>query len=580
MIVLSPWRSLIARSVLLALGVGGVAWAAAIDVSGGIIVNTGWGRVSSRNPVNPFLIGAVALLCYVAVFRRHAEADVRRASVALRPRTLAAVLAVVALAIGIRWGTFVATGADASGYVSQAELWLHGQLTTPLPEWARDAEWPNAVWSATPLGYRPGEPSYSMVPTYSPGLPMVMAAFQAIGGRDAVYYVVPCFGALTVWVTYLLGARLAGPWAGLLGALLMLVSPTFLIMLIQPMSDVPAAALWGLALWAASRGAAGSAAGAGVAVALAILIRPNVAPLAGVIALVLWSTSAARVRDLAWFAAAAVPGAIAIALINANLYGSPLRSGYGPLEALYALDRVWPNFVLYGGWLIGAETPLMLLGLTAPFVLPKNPERRRPVTLIAIVFPLAVFAHYLPYFVFEVWWYLRFLLPAYPPLLAATGAVIVTVLQRMSRPVLPIAVTALIVCGVALHGVKYSDAFILERQERRYMRVADYVAQLPDRSVFVTLVHSGSIRYYTGRDVLRWEWVEPWSLDPAIAYLRARGHDVYVIADDADAEGFRTRFANTRTLRDVEQALAADLGNVRVYAVAGSSPIVAPPMVW
>ena len=179
------------------------------------------------------------------------------------------------------------------------------------------------------------------VPTYSPGLPIAMALFQAIGGRGAVYYVVPIFGALTVWITYLLGTRFAGQWAGLLGALLMLTSPTFLIMLVQPMADVPTAALWGIALWAAWHGGSASAAAAGAAAAVAIVVRPNIAPLAGIIGLVVAARPSARLRDLLWFGAALVPAVAAIALLNAYLYGSPLRSGYGTLDtALFAGTRV------------------------------------------------------------------------------------------------------------------------------------------------------------------------------------------------------------------------------------------------
>ncbi len=67
---------------------------------------------------------------------------------------------------------------------------------------------------------------------------------------------------------------------------------------------------------------------------------------------------------------------------------------------------------------------------------------------------------------------------------------------------------------------------------------------------------------------------------PAVEYLRARGHDVYVVEDDGDVEGFTRRFANTNTVRDLARTLPATLGGVRVYAVGGSSPVVAPPVVW
>jgi hypothetical protein len=545
-------------------------WAGVIATSGGVVLDTSWGRLSSRNPVNPYVIGALALLCYVAAFRRHAEADARRGSALLRPRALAALLAVVALGVGTCWGTFVASGSDASGYVSQAQMWLRGELTTRAPEWTRNAPWQDAVWSSAPLGYRPDDVTGAIVPIYSPGLPLMMALFQAVGGPGAVYYVVPCFGALAVWMTFLLGARFAGPWAGLIGAILLLTSPTFLFMLVQPMSDVPTAALWALAMWAAARGSSRSAAGAGAAVAVAILTRPNVAPLAGVIALIVACRSSARGRDLFRFAAAAAVGPLAIAFLNAQWFGSPLRSGYGSLDVLYSIDRVWPNLVLYTGWLLGTETPFMLLGLTAPFVAARSGAERRVIALVAIVFPAMLLGLYLPYFVFETWVYLRFLLPAYPPLLAATGAVIVDLLRRTEHRVAAVAVAVLVVAAVALHGIRDPAAFRLENYERRVTRLAEYVRDLPPRAVFVSLLHSGSIRHYTGRDVLRWEVVDPLELDTAIAHIRKRGHAVYFVADPHEVSEFRKRFPASDVVRELERIVPVDLNGTLVFAISGT----------
>jgi hypothetical protein len=546
-----------------------VAWSAVIAISGGIILNTSWGRVSSRNPINPFVIGALALICYIAVFRQHAETDIRRASGFIRPRSLAVLVAIAALVIGIRWGTFVAAGSDASGYVSQARLWLHGELTMLAPEWARDAPWQDAGWSSAPLGYRPSEISYVLVPTYSPGLPIMMALFEAIGGPDAVYYVVPCLGMLTVWMTYLLGARLRGPWAGLIGALLMLTSPTFLAMLVQPMSDIPAAAWWSVALWAAARGSTLSVAGAGAAVAAAIVTRPNLAPLAGIIALLALATSSTRVRDFLCFAAAAAPGPVAIALLNAHLYGSPFRSGYGSLDVLYSFDRVWPNLVAYSQWLVAAETPLIFLGVAAPFIVAEDRAERRRMLIMAVVFPAAVIALYLPYFVFDVWVYLRFLLPAYPPLVAATGAVAVTLLRSARHRVPAIVAVVLVVAALAVHGLRHSAAFALQEDERRFRLVAEYVGELPPGAVFVSLLHSGSIRYYTGRDVLRWELVDPASLDTAIAHIRTRGHDVYFVGDPKEEIDFKKRFANSETARELDRAKPTVIAGTKVFALGG-----------
>ena len=106
-------------------------------------------------------------------------------------------VALAAAGLGLRFGTFAASGADSYGYVSQADLWLERRLIIDEPL-ADEAPWPNANWTLTPFGYRPGDDRGTMVPTYAPGLPMVMAVFKAVGGADAVFYVVPLLGALAV----------------------------------------------------------------------------------------------------------------------------------------------------------------------------------------------------------------------------------------------------------------------------------------------------------------------------------------------------------------------------------------------
>ena len=114
-------------------------------------------------------------------------------------------------------------------------------------------------------------------------------------------------------------------------------------MLVQPLSDVPAAALWGMALWVAARGGMASAAGAGAAVALAIVTRPNIAPLAVVVGLIVavrpgTAPRPARVRH------AVRTGSRGIALLNAHWYGSPLRSGYGSVDVLYRWNASGPTW--------------------------------------------------------------------------------------------------------------------------------------------------------------------------------------------------------------------------------------------
>jgi 4-amino-4-deoxy-L-arabinose transferase-like glycosyltransferase len=68
---------------------------------------------------------------------------------------------------------------------------------------------------------------------------MLMALALKIGGESAVYMVVPICAGLIVVLTYLIGARFAGPRTGFLAAVLLTCSPMFLFESLEPMSDIP-----------------------------------------------------------------------------------------------------------------------------------------------------------------------------------------------------------------------------------------------------------------------------------------------------------------------------------------------------
>ena len=117
----------------------------------------------------------------------------------------------------------------------------------------------------------------------------MMAAARTIAGRAGMFWIVPLMGGLAVWLTFVLGRRIGGAAAGLMAAVLLASSPVFLYQIVQPMNDVPAAALWLLALVLASRAAARpdwiSQAWTGAAAGAALVVRPNLLPLAAVTAL-------------------------------------------------------------------------------------------------------------------------------------------------------------------------------------------------------------------------------------------------------------------------------------------------------
>src|SRR5262245_381044 len=170
--------------------------------------------------------------------------------------------AAIVLWVGLTYGVRAAGGADAFGYVSESFLWLKGQLQVPQPLGA-EVPWPNGDGSLAPLGYRAGAARHTMVPTYSPGVPMVMALVTRLTGVCGPYLVTPWFGCVLVLATLGLAVRLTGDrLAGAIAAVFMAASPAFLFNYLVPWSDTPAAASWTAALLAVTWSSAPAAAAA------------------------------------------------------------------------------------------------------------------------------------------------------------------------------------------------------------------------------------------------------------------------------------------------------------------------------
>jgi hypothetical protein len=498
----------------------------------------------------------------------------------------AALLASAIVTVADRHGVFVAAGADSYGYVSQANLWAHGQLRVPQPIVRRlPADLTDAALS--PLGYRPaaivGLPG-AIVPTYPPGFPIVMAAFQRIGGAAAVYAVVPLLAGLTVWMTFVLGRRLGGGTAGLLSALLLATSPTFVANVLRPMADLPAAAWWTLALLAASHGMRWSAAVAGIATALAILTRPNLALLALVPAAgIVWDwwsdkpeRALARHRVVTFLATAAI-GPLVVAALNTFLYGSPLRSGYGALADLYALPAVPGNAARYGSWLLQTQSPIVVLALLAPVFGRRlvasafaDAPARMNLAWMSLAMMLAVIASYLPYESFDSWTYLRFLLPAYPPLAALTAVSLVAIARLAGRWRLPaLALEGVFIGWFGVHQIQARDVLEAPRDDWRYLTVGRDIARtLPDQAIIFAMQHSGSVRFYSNRLTVRYDEVRPDRLDSMVRDLRQRGFHSYLVLDDWEEPAYRAQFEGRSESGRLDWAPLAESGSptrVRIY---------------
>jgi hypothetical protein len=384
-----------------------------------------------------------------------------------------------------------------------------------------------------------------MVPTYAPGLPLIMAAALTLGACGP-YLVVPVFAALLVWLTFVWGRRVAGPLAGLIAALFILTSPTVVFQTLWPMSDVPSGAMWTAAAIAATTGTRRSAVAAGLLTAVALLIRPNLPLVALVIVFEVALTARGWERWIR-LAAAAVPVAIVamlVAVLNTAWFGAPGNSGYGPPRDLYSLASIMPNLARYPVWLWQSQTAWVLTALLplVPAIVRGVP--RAPVRM-AYLLTAATALSYLAYIPFEEWWYLRFMLPAAGAftVLMATG--IIGVARRLPRE-WGLAFAAVAVMSVVLHATSFTSdrsVFGIRGAERRYALVGDFISRsLPDSALVFTMQHSGAVRFYGGRLSLRYDNLDSEWVQDGPAELERLGYHPYLVIDDWETPEVKKRF--------------------------------------
>jgi hypothetical protein len=440
-------------------------------------------------------------------------------------------------------------GADSAGYLAQAQRWHDGTLHVPLPLAIPGV--PDA-WPQSGLGLRPDATGTATVPTYPPGLPWLEAVALRLGGEAVAVRLIPAGATMVALVAIWL---IAVPRAGHPGAAFAVATlatlPPFLFQALQPMSDVPALAAWLIALALAARSSAAALAGAVAATTLAILIRPNLAPLALAVtwqaAIPSLSGRAALRRALPIGIAAAV-GVAVVASVQAYLYGSPLQSGYGRASELFAVSYIPENLGLYAAWLReGVAWParvVLACGAAGLAVCAVRHATWRPLMLMGALAG-ALYVVYLP---FDSWTYLRFVLVALA--LAPLGvAHLLGSLQRSRHARWTFPVVALLVLAMVLPNLRRSRelaVFDVRAREYRYQAAGAFVRDhLPSGAVIVAAQHSASAPYYSGRPVIRPDLLSPDGFGALVAWAARERRPLVFVLDQAEPAALRQRFGDS-----------------------------------
>lgn len=558
-------------------------WGVAVAVTGGIDVRVAGFALRSRDPFRA-LVASLALVLIAALVYRAEVTSLfdRTGALARRYAAVVALAAAAALAVhGIVFGSFTAGGSDAYGYVNQAYDWAAGTLPRPIPL-RLSLPFPASDTMQAPLGYRVGTGPQTMVPTYAPGLPLLMALSLMIGACGP-FFVVPIFAALFVWFTFRLGTLAGGRGVGMIAVVVLVTSPVVLYQTLWPMSDIPAGALWTAAFVYALGGSRRSAAASGGWAAVGVLVRPNLlfAPAVPLLLIAFAAVGRERWVRAAMFCLPLVPVAVFVAVLNTVWYGAPSNSGYGAAREIYLLSNVVPNLKLYSTWLWESQSPWALVGVVA-FLPPFNRYLQRRAIVACAFAVIGTLASYLSYSQFELWWYLRFLMPAFGAFAVIVAAGLVAIIRAVPQPFGKLigAVALFVMSATTLAFAAGKGVFGPVRSgERRYVDVGEFAAEhLPANAAFLAVQHSGSLRFYSGRVTLRFDSIgKEWAAGVTAALERA-GYHPYLIVDDWEIPQVRAQFgfAEGAALPWPIAARMRELGGVTVFDMATSPAPVAP----
>jgi len=439
-----------------------------------------------------------------------------------------------------RQGSPYAGGADSSGYLNSAELMSHGHFFGPVRAPAGYGHASFSRGAFEPLGFRVDPQIPRMAPTYPLGLPLHLMAAAAIGGWDRAALIVSVFAALAGGAILWSLARLlqfSPAWAAV-AVIWLWLCPQYVFCALQPMSD-SLALLWSLvALYTAmrSREAAWWCVACGAALAMAILVRPT----NSLLVIPVLIAVGPRLRPLLWLVSGGIPGAVFLGFYNHHVYGAILTTGYGDVGAAFSRHNVPHNVQHILGWSWRLLTPLIGTVMALPFLARKWTKEA---VVLSVWAGLLIGFYSFYYHTGETWWYLRFILPAFPILILGAIAGAQEIMSRAKfAPTIGLAAVLVVLLPWETKFNRELHSGAIQGEEMTYRQSADWVRHnLPVQSAIFCMQVSGALYFYTDFLLVRWDTIEPGSIAPLLGVLRDQHRPVYAVLYEFEAKGALAR---------------------------------------
>jgi hypothetical protein len=426
-------------------------------------------------------------------------------------------------------------GSDNSGYFNEARLFARGEIRAPMRTLSGipAAEIP---FLYVPLGFKPASDGTArLVPTYPPGLPLLLVPAAKIAGWDHAGDALLLIHSLAGLALVFALGRLCGlpeSWS-LAGTAVLALSPLYLFTSLQALSDVPATAWATAAVVVAFKSrerSGGWALVSGICISVGFLIRPNNF-LIGFPVLIIVGMSPRRILLVAL---GCLPGLAAWMAINRLAYGAPMQSGYGAIGNEFHATLIAGTLAYYVRWLPLLLSPIVFIAPAIVGLYRLVPRVSAALAAWALAY-LAFFSAYR--WTHEQWWFLRFLLPAAPALIVA-GLVVshfwfLLVRARYSetvRRILPLLLLAAALSVEVRQTGPLREAWFIGHGERKYGRVSAWLnAHVAADSAIVMSQASGALFYFTHFTLLRYEEMGPAVSQRVDTELQAEHRSLYAV---------------------------------------------------
>lgn len=433
-----------------------------------------------------------------------------------------------------------AGGADSSGYLNAAKLLGELQLSAvarPLPAEVI-AGAPDEI--ASPLGFRPID--HKLVPVYPLGLPLLIAISQKLFGVETGAVALLWFHSLlAILLVYAIALELGlSRPAAVISTLLFAFCPLVIFSAVQMMSDLPATVWVSLSVFSLLRTQKSLAWNvlAGFAFGVSVLIRPTDIVIFPIVIFANWKDARSFVACIS----GAIPCFLFLAITNTILYKSPLASGYPGAGNLFNHINVFPTLERYLTSVPIAITPLWGLIFAFPVWIGKMGFRNSAIMAIWMFSFFVVYAYY--QYTQDSWWYLRFVLPASPPLIILACCALDEMWgqhkqwrYRLSYYGFFVAAAIwLIICVIKLPTYNVGD------EQRIFKDTATWVQEhVPADSILLTMHASGTFTYYTQHSVIRYDWMKEDQWRHMREYIKDGKISVYAVLFPFEVQDFKDR---------------------------------------